>query len=93
MCNFLAGTLEDRCREGVALNEKVSQMFSPGLHFPTIEGSGLSNDSRPPPVDRCNFLSQFVLASQDVIFANYSEVGCLFNVFTKGHNKICVFKR
>ena len=84
---------EDRCR-GIALNEKVSQVFGPGLQFPTIEeGSGLSNDSRPPPVmDRCNFLSQFFLASQAVIFANYSELGSLFNVFTKGH-KICVFKR
>ena len=93
MSNFLAGTLEDRCREGGALNVKVSQMFGPGLQFPAIEeGSGLSNDSRPPPVDRCNFLSQFFLASQAVIFANYSEVGSLFNVFTKGH-KICAFKR
>ena len=84
ICNFLAGTLEDRCREDTALNEKVSEMFGPGLQFPTIEeGSGPSNDSPPPPVmDRSNFLSQFFLASQAVIFANYVEVS--------GY-KICVF--
>lgn len=80
ICNFLAGTLEDRCREDTALNEKVSEMFGPGLQFSTIEeGSGPSNDSPPPPVmDRSNFLSQFFLASQAVIFANYAEVYMVF---------------
>ena len=57
-------------------------MFGPEMQFPTMEGVLWSvNDLRPLPVDRRNFLSQFFLASQAVIFANYLEVGSLSNVF------------
>jgi hypothetical protein len=71
MCHFRAETLSNQCTNNVLFGEKVNQMLGPGLEFPLHSDS---DDSQHSSVDRHNFLSQYVLASQAVVFANFPEV-------------------
>jgi hypothetical protein len=74
MCHFLAGTLSNQCANNVLFGEKVNQTLGPGLEFPLDGDTGDDSQRSSVPVDRSNFLSQFVLASQAVVFANFPEV-------------------
>lgn len=71
ICHFLAGTLSNQCVNNMPFGEKVNQMLGPGLEFPVHDGS---DESQRSSADRSNFLSQFFLASQAVVFANFPGV-------------------
>jgi hypothetical protein len=72
MCHFLAGSLPYKCRKNALFGTKVNLVRGPGLKFSldnVDEGVELELSH-----DRSNFLSQFFLASQAIIFANFPEV-------------------
>jgi hypothetical protein len=72
MCHFLGGTLGRKCAIDGAFGERVNKILGPGLEMST-DNLGAADDD-PASEDRSNFLSQFFLASQAAISANFLEV-------------------
>ena len=80
MCHFLAGTLAYKCQTNEDFGTIVNRILGFDLEFPLEAGDG--NQLLVPPAEkeknRANFLLQFFLASQAVIFANYPGVSFVF---------------